>query len=166
MAEIVAAAPASRFVFRGGERAVALADTAFGVALPRLACRSAGDGSRHALWLGPDEWLLLAPADERDRLEAAFREALGAEPHALVDVSQRNVGLVVSGEAAADLLAIGCPLDLDAAAFPVGMCARTVLGRAEIVLWRTEAAEFRIEVWRSFEPYVRGLLAEAASEHA
>ena len=79
-----------------------------------------------------------------------------------MDVSHRQVALVVQGAAAATLLASGCPLNLEAAAFPVGMCTRTMLAKAEVVLWRRGACEFRIEVWRSFAPYVSQYLAEAA----
>ena len=62
------------------------------------------------------------------------------------------------------LLNAGCPLDLDLAAFPVGMCTRTVLAKAEIVLWRTSAEVFHVEVWRSFASYVTEYLAEVARE--
>ena len=51
------------------------------------------------------------------------------------------------------------------AAFPVGMCTRTLFGKAEIVLWRTAPRPFRIEVWRSFAPYVLGCLDEACREY-
>jgi sarcosine oxidase subunit gamma len=40
------------------------------------------------------------------------------------------------------------------------MCTRTVLGRAQIVLWRTDDEEFHVTVWRSFFPYVREFLLE------
>jgi sarcosine oxidase subunit gamma len=44
------------------------------------------------------------------------------------------------------------------------MCARTLLCKAEIVLWRTAPSTFRLEVWRSFMPYVAGVLREAARD--
>ena len=56
-------------------------------------------------------------------------------------------------------------LDLDPAAFPVGMATRTLFTKAEIVLWRQGADTFHVEVWRSFAPYLHGLLAEAAREY-
>ena len=43
----------------------------------------------------------------------------------------------------------------------MGMCTRTLLAKAEIVLWRTGEEEFRIEVARSFAPYVVAFLDEA-----
>jgi sarcosine oxidase subunit gamma len=42
------------------------------------------------------------------------------------------------------------------------MCTRTMLAKAEVVLWRPAAEEFHLEVWRSFAPYVTQFLAEAA----
>ena len=36
--------------------------------------------------------------------------------------------------------------------------------KAEIVLWRQGRDCFHIEVWRSFEPYVRGFLREHMRE--
>jgi sarcosine oxidase subunit gamma len=41
------------------------------------------------------------------------------------------------------------------------MCTRTVLAKAEVVLWRTATETFRIEVARSFVAYVSEFLAEA-----
>ena len=95
-----------------------------------------------------------------------LEQALGDLPHSLVDVSHRQVGLVIAGPHAATVLAAGCPLDLDRSAFPLGMCTRTVLAKAEIVLWRIADDGFHLEVWRSFAAYVSGLIAEAARELA
>lgn len=159
-------APAARFVLRGGADVAARAGAAFGAMPPAEACRAASTGERAALWLGPDEWLLLAPRAEEDAVEDALRGALASVPHALVRVSDRHAALTASGPRAEALLAAGCPLDLDATAFPEGMCTRTLLAKAEVVLWRHRAASFRIEVRRSFATYAWDFLREAAREHA
>lgn len=161
MADLMSEAPAmARHVLRGRPEALLAAEGALGFALPREACRSASLNDSHALWLGPDEWLLLSPRDAGlgDRLEAA----MGSHPHSLVEVSDRQVGVVINGAEAEAVLSVGCPLDLDLAAFPVGMCTRTVLSKAEIVLWRTGLQTFHLEVWRSFETYLRQFLAASA----
>jgi sarcosine oxidase subunit gamma len=44
------------------------------------------------------------------------------------------------------------------------MCTRTVFAKAEIVLWRTSAEVFHLEVWRSFATYVVELLREIDRE--
>ncbi|ADZ70374.1 Sarcosine oxidase, gamma subunit [Polymorphum gilvum SL003B-26A1] len=56
------------------------------------------------------------------------------------------------------------PIDLDPAAFPPGTATRTLFHKAEIVLWRTDEDVFVLEAWRTFLPYVEGLLADAALE--
>ena len=111
---------------------------------------------------GPDEWLLVAPEADGAALAADLARALAGAAHSLVDVSHRQVALEIAGPRAADLLASHCMLDLDDAAFPAGMCARTLFATAEIVLWRRAADRFHVEAWRSFAPYVEGMLREAA----
>jgi sarcosine oxidase, subunit gamma len=155
-------APATRYILRGGADARAAAEAVFGVAIPALTCRAAAAGERAALWLGPDEWLLLAPEVETLPLATALEAALLHLPHSLVDVSHRQTACRICGPQATTLLAAGCPLDLDPSAFPVGMCTRTMLAKAEVVLWRIDAHAFRVEVWRSFAAYVSQFLAEAA----
>ena len=154
--------PATRYVLRGGSDVTAAAESVLGFGIPATACRATLEGDRAALWLGPDEWLLMAPEPPPSGFAAALAGALEQLPHSLVDVSHRQSALAVSGPWAATLLAAGCPLDLDESAFPVGMCTRTVLAKAEVVLWRTEPQVFRLEVWRSFVAYVSQFLGEAA----
>ena len=154
--------PATRYMLRGDASVRAAAQQALALELSASPCRAVSDGERAALWLGPDEWLLIGPDGAAATLGAALNEALQGLPHSLVDVSHRQVALALDGPQAATLLAAGCPLDLDARAFPVNMCTRTVLGKAEIVLWRTAADAFRVEVWRSFAAYLSAFLAEAA----
>jgi sarcosine oxidase subunit gamma len=156
--------PFARFIFRGPEGAVQAMSEAFGISLPRDACRATMAADRAALWLGPDEWLLLSPVAGLEGIAGDVAERVAALPHSLVDVSDRQVALRLSGRRAVTVLAGGVALDLDPVAFPVGMCTRTVLAKAEIVLWRTAPDSFHIEVWRSFAPYVWGFLREHMRE--
>ncbi len=85
--------------------------------------------------------------------------------HALIDIGHRSAGFEISGARAADALNAGCPLDLSARAFPTGTATRTLLGKAEIVLLRTDdAPAYRLECARSFARYVDAFLADAARE--
>ena len=149
-------APVSRFSFRGAPKAAAACGPAFGCGLPQDVCRAVEQGERAALWLGPDEWLLLSPEAETASSFQAIETALADVPHALVDISHRQVGFDIVGAAAAVVLNSGCPLDLSLAAFPVGMSTRTVLAKSDIVLWRRAPERFRLEVNRSFANYVAG----------
>ena len=116
------------------------------------------------MWLSPDEQLLLLQQSEWDDVLAALTLALKGMPHSLVDISQRQIALQISGAGSAQLLSAGCPLDLHPQAFPAGMCTRTLFAKAPIVLWRTALDAFHLEVWRSFAPYVQQLLREVARE--
>jgi sarcosine oxidase subunit gamma len=158
---IVALPAASRFIYRGVEAASRCGEV-FGIELPRVACRAAVSGQRAALWLGPDEWLLIAPEDEADAIGAQLSQALSSIPHSLVDISHRQIGIELTGTRMAPMLNAGCPLDLDLESFPVDRCTRTILAKAEMILWRRAPEVFHIEVWRSFAPYVAALLCEAA----
>jgi len=157
--------PAQRFILHGGPQARAAAAPVWGVAFSEAPCRALEKDSRATLWLGPDEYLLLGTDAESETAAAgALERALDGVPHALVNISHRQFALEVSGAHAATILSGACPLDLDLAEFPIGMCTRTVLAKADIVLWRTRAQAFHLEVWRSFSGYVGGLLCEIAAE--
>ena len=154
---------ATRLNLRGGADVVRPVAEVFSVAPPTKPLSSAAAGERAALWLGPDEWLLLAE-EAAAGLAEKLDEALTGVFHSLVDVSHRQVGIALEGPGAPRLLAAGCPLDLDLGAFPVGMSTRTLLVKAEIGLWRRGESAFRIEVGRSFTPYVARILLEAARD--
>jgi len=148
------AAPCARFVLRARVEALPVVKGAFGVLPGVVPHRVVVESDRSALWLGPDEWLLLAPV-------SAAMDPITDDAASVVDVGHRQVGLCVEGAGAADVLNAGCPLDLRLAAFGVGMCTRTILGKAEIVLWRQGPGRFHVEVARSFAAYVRGALDQA-----
>ncbi|NDV85835.1 sarcosine oxidase subunit gamma family protein [Aurantimonas aggregata] len=154
-----------RLSLRAGPGALDAVGAAIGFALPTRPKSSAtGDGVA-ALWLGPDEWLLLdnRAIPDGDGSPATMSAALAGVPGiSIVDVSHRNLGIVVEGPAAEAIVAAGCPQDLRLRSFPVGAASRTVLSKAEIVLWRTGEARFEIECWRSFADYVWTFLEEAA----
>jgi len=153
---------AARFILRGSRDAAARVGKRFGAAPPLEPRRANAADAHAALWLGPDEWLLIAEGETPEALGVDLEAALGAGPHSLVNISQRQLGLDLQGPNAARALNAGCPLDLSLAAFPVGEATRTMLSKAEIVLWRRGARQFRVEVWRSFADYAVAFLTEAA----
>jgi sarcosine oxidase subunit gamma len=159
---LMEAPAAARFILRGGEGARLATGMAFG-AEPPVRLGPAGEGVRRAaIWLGPDEWLMIAEGADSASLGETLESVLNGTAHSLVDVSHRQIGLMVSGPGAARVLNAGCPLDLDLRAFPLGFATRTVFDKAEIVLWRRGATMFHVEVWRSFAPYLALSLIEAA----
>lgn len=153
---------ASRISLRAGADAVAALSKALGVELPSRPKTTATKGDRTAIWLGPDEWLVIDAGGRDLAGECAKAKAL----HSAVDISHRNTAIEVSGPGAAAALNAGCPLDLSDAVFPAGAGTRTLLGKAEIVLWRAGADTWHVECWRSFSPYVFALLEAGARDAA
>jgi sarcosine oxidase subunit gamma len=162
-AEVVFAKAATRLILRGREDA-ARAAAAFGPAPPLEPLRAVEKDRRVAIWQSPDEWLLIAEDSEATPLIEKLEAALAGVPHGLVDISHRQAALEVTGLGASRLLNAGVPLDLTSAAFPIGMATRTLLVKADILLWRRGAERFRLEFARSFSPYVVDTLAQAAAD--
>jgi sarcosine oxidase, subunit gamma len=156
--------PASRLVLRGGPEVLAAASDALRLPRNETACRAVHNDVVAALWLGPDERLLIGPADDGAEMIDLLQQALAGLPHSVVETSHAQVAFELSGAQAAVALNTGCPLDLDPASFPVDTCTRTVFAKAQIVLWRTGPETFRVETARSFAPYVTKILALAARE--
>ncbi|MEM9633936.1 MAG: sarcosine oxidase subunit gamma family protein [Pseudomonadota bacterium] len=161
---ILKAAPITRLSFRGREAALKDAGAAFGAALPVKPLASETAAKRAALWMGPDEWTLLAPEDELKSVFDGIESKLSETPHALVDVSDRSEAIIVSGEKAVWLLNTGIFIDLSVEAFPVGTVTRTVFHKSPVMIWRTGADTFVVEAWVSFMDYVAGLLVQSAQE--
>ena len=143
------AAPMARFSLRA--RTPERLEQLLGLKLPR----QIGYALDGAVCLGPDEWMLRAPVGTT----LATAEGLQV---AITEVSERSVCLIVEGPRAAEVLAAGCPLDLDR--FAVGRATRTVFETVEIILLRTGEDRFEVEVWRSFAPWLRLALETAAGQ--
>ena len=156
--------PAARFVFRGDDAARRAAAACFGTRLAVSVGRAVTHASRAALTLGPDEQLLIVRVEEAAVFARDLAAALADRPHSLVDVGHRQIAIELRGEHAEWLLASGCPLPLDLAAFPIDACSRTVFAKAGVMLWRTQENAFRIEIARSYAGYVVELLREVAHE--
>ncbi len=131
--------------------------------MPINTCKLAGE--RMSARLGPDEWLLIGPEADNVSLGREVASGLAGSFFSLVDIGHRNVAIQIDGPHAAEIINGGCALDLDDAYFPGGSATRTLFGKAEIVLIRPNVERtYRMECWRSFAPYVYGLLKDVARE--
>ncbi|WP_103338357.1 sarcosine oxidase subunit gamma [Amycolatopsis sp. CA-126428] len=129
-----------------------------GADLPGPCTFTSGSGV-DILWMGPDEYLVLAGPGRQAELEAALRDEGAA---AVTDVSaQRNV-FRLTGSHAADVLAHGCSIDLEVS--PPGTCVQTLLARTGIVLMVREEG-FTVLVRQSFSDYFTAWLADASLEY-
>ncbi|HEY2041935.1 MAG TPA: sarcosine oxidase subunit gamma family protein [Jatrophihabitans sp.] len=137
-----------------------------GVAIPTIPCTSVRSGLYEVLWLGPDEWLILAPPGSEAELGTALREAIGPEHGAVTDVSAQRTAVQLSGPGARELLAKGCSIDLHPRVNPVGSCVQTLLAQTGIIIVARDhtATDFLLLVRSSFAEYFAAWLVDASIE--
>jgi sarcosine oxidase subunit gamma len=121
-----------------------------------------GSPTKEALWLGPDEWLMVGPPGTERDIVAELNAALDGEPHSAVDVSANRSAIDLAGEDALQLLSRGCSLDLHPREWSEGMCAQTLLARVPVIL-QQRADVTRIFVRPSFARYLLDWLVQAAA---
>lgn len=148
-----------------GTSAAEAAGRALGAPLPTTPNTTSAAGDVEVLWMGPDEWLVVAPAGADGLLEA-LEQAVGAEHATVVDVSAQRTAIDVWGADARDLLLKGCALDLHSRIFGVGRCGQTLLARTQVVLVpRSDESAYRVFVRASFAEYLAEWLLDAAAEY-
>ncbi|MEV0321073.1 sarcosine oxidase subunit gamma [Streptomyces sp. NPDC050658] len=120
-----------------------------------------------ALWLGPDEWLLVAPAGRAAELVAGLRAAIGDAFGSVTDTSAHRTVLALSGDLVPDVLAHGCALDLDPRGTGAGACRTTLLAQAGVTLVVREEGprSVRLFVRSSFAGYLAAWLADVCVEY-
>jgi sarcosine oxidase subunit gamma len=122
--------------------------------LPLDANTTWDDGGRAALWLGPDEWLVLGPARSVGDLVAELTSAFDGLHRSIVDVSANRVAIVLGGPDRLEMLASGCTLDLHPRSWRTGMCAQTLFAKAQVILQERGDTTTRVLVRPSFAGYV------------
>ena len=88
-----------------------------------------------ALWLGPNEWLLLTPPDHEGETIRLLRDALGDIFSAVNDLSGGQTVINLQGIHARDVLSKGCTLDLHPRVFGPGCCAQTHISKTNATIW-------------------------------
>jgi sarcosine oxidase subunit gamma len=120
-----------------------------------------GDVGRAALWLGPDEWLVVGLAGTAPATVAELETALEGRDHSVVDVSANRTVVELRSADRYELLATGCPIDLDPrGGWVPGRCAQTLFAHAQVLLHELDGAT-RLFVRPSLADYVFERLAAA-----
>lgn len=116
-----------------------------------------------ALWLSPDEFLLLS-SRPASALVPELVEQLSGERGAVVDLSANRTTLELAGPSARSVLDKGCALDLHRQAFPPGTAYLTTLGSVPVVLWKVADEVYRILPRSSFADFLGRWLVDAMVE--
>ena len=137
-----------------------------GFGLPIEPNTVAEGGELAALWLGPNEWLVLAPPGQKTAVAGALRGALGELFSSVVDVTGGQTVINLRGPHVRELLAKGCTLDLHPRAFGPGRCAQSLVAKANVTLRQLDdSPSFDLVVRRSFAEYLAIWLEDAGQEY-
>ena len=122
------------------------------------------------LWLGPSEFLVVAPEEAHDSLGGnligSLTEALGDAPGQVVDLSANRTTFELSGPRARAVLEKGCALDLHPRTLKAGTALSTEIGNIPVVLWKTGEESFRLFPRASFADFLGRWLLDAMREYA
>jgi sarcosine oxidase subunit gamma len=144
---------------------VAAVKDVFGVTLPGTR-ETAFNGMTGALWMSPDEALLLCPYDEAQTKADALAAKL-ADSHALVvNVSDARAVFRLKGSMLREVIAKLAPVDMSPEAFKPGMVRRTRMAQVAAAFWMDDANTARVVCFRSVAGYVFGLLQSAADDNS
>ncbi len=121
-------------------------------------CHASGESG--AVWMAPDELLLLAPVGEVGAKIRLIEETAVAGAIA-VDVSDARAVLQLAGPGARETLAKVAPIDLHPSAFGLGDARRTRIGHVPGMIVQTSATPetFEIYCFRSVADYMWDLLS-------
>lgn len=145
------------------EDGLAAVETALGVVLPIVPNTVTSRGDRFALWLGPDEWLVVGP--DGDEIAQPLAAALTGVMASVLDMSANRTTIEIRGPRAREVLEAGCSIDLHRRAFGPGQCAQTWLARANVILHQLDdEPRYRILVRPSFVPYLATWLLDTVTD--
>lgn len=126
-----------------------------GLDLPATPRTSAAWGDVQALWLSPDQWLILCPRAKTEERLAALRQALAQIHSFAVDVSDMRTIIRLEGHAARSVLLKGCSLDLLSPDYAAGSVRRLrfaeIAALLHIVSERPDVID--LYVFRSYADY-------------
>lgn len=138
--------------------------------LPARCGDVAGTDSISVLWLGPSEFMAVAPEEAHDSLGgnliSSLVEALGDAPGQVVDLSANRTTFELSGPRARAVLEKGCALDLHPRSFTPGTALATEVGNIPVVLQKTGEESFRLFPRASFADFLGRWLLDAMREYA
>jgi sarcosine oxidase subunit gamma len=138
--------------------------------LPAACGGVTGSGDASVLWLGPEEFMVVAPREAHESLGGdliqALREALADGEGQVVDLSANRTTFELSGPRARAVLEKGCSLDLHPRVLKTGTALSTEVGNIPVLLHKTGEESFRLFPRASFADFLGRWLLDAMREYA
>ena len=136
-----------------------------GCVFPPASNKFTSAGERHAVWLGPDEFLIICESGKDEELACAIQASFGDRHAAVTNISDALTAFRLKGTAVRQVLAKGCSLDLHLKSFTSGDAAQSLLSHAAVTIMALTENEFMILCRTSFASYLLDWLCDAALEY-
>ena len=136
-----------------------------GCTFPPAANKFTTAGERHAVWLGPDEFMIMCEAGKDEELASAIQASFGSRHTAVTNITDALAAFHLKGAAVRQVLAKGCALDLNQNSFTSGDAAQTLLSHAAVTIMALTDDEFIVICRTSFASYLHNWFLDAALEY-
>ncbi len=137
-----------------------------GFDLPKAPRTTGAWGDMKALWLSPDQWLVLCPGNKTAKLLSELNTAFKSLHSLAVDVSDMRAIIRIEGEYARTTVMKGTSIDLTHGDYPPGTIRRMKFAEVGALLHIIEDDVIEIYVFRSYADYAWEFLLKAARKGA
>ena len=141
---------------------MAAAKSVLGLELPRQPRTSTAFGEIKALWLSPDQWLILCAKEKVSAIVAQLQEALGKIHSLSVDVSDMRSIIRLEGEGSREVMMKSGSLDFTGKEFAPGHVRRMRFAEIAALFNIVEDNTIDLYVFRSYANYAMDFLQKAA----
>ena len=137
--------------------------------LPTKANTSTSAEDLTALWLSPDEWMLVSNkllSEENNSYEVEdnlINNISKVNLGAVTDVSDQFVMINIRGSKVFDLFATGSPFNFNEFKNKKGSVVQTILSHIDVIIHLTEINEVNLMVRRSFSEHLYSWINDSAS---
>jgi sarcosine oxidase subunit gamma len=137
--------------------------------LPTEANTSTSDETLTALWLSPDEWMLVSnnevneDTNTYDVEDSLINNISKVNLGAVTDVSDQFVMINIRGSKVFDLFATGSPFNFNDFKNKKGSVVQTILSHIDVIIHLTEINNVNLLVRRSFSQHLYSWLNDSAS---
>jgi sarcosine oxidase, subunit gamma len=145
---------------------MAAVKSVLGFDLPKAPRTTAAWGDMKALWLSPDQWMILCTRSKTNTLLAELNAALGKIHSLAVDVSDMRAIIRLEGEGVRETLMKGSTLDLISDDYKAGTVRRMRFAEIAALLHVVEDNMIDVYVFRSYAEYTWAFLEKAARKGA
>ena len=137
--------------------------------LPTEANTSTTSDKLTAIWLSPDEWMIVSNElvnkdnDKYELNEILFNSISKTNLGAVIDVTDQFVQLELKGKNIYEIFSAGCPFNFNEFKEKKGSTTQTVLNHIDVILQHKEENVVNIFVRRSFAEHLWSWIEDSAS---